>query len=458
MSEIKTYTAPTMQDALSLVRAELGSDAVILHTKQQALPRWLPWQKKQHEVEITATVNKTAKTNRSQNAIANTYAKAVSADNPKHKPSPQQEEHKTFGDLIRENQDGVELALSTIAKSAANQNRQPQQATKPSRQEDHKQILADTQSGNRKSPIPPRITSETNLSSEDLTRKLEIIQHMLQRLDHNQTDPLTRDIPAELFDIYTQLIDSEVESQVARDVIFQLKAQADPQQLSNPNAIKAMSAAWLESQFQCTPPIQPRPGQRKVISLIGPTGVGKTTTIAKLAANFRIRDGIKMGLVTVDTYRIAAVEQLRTYAEIIDLPMKVVTNPIEMRRALDEMMGLDLVLIDTAGRSPRDDLKIKELKSLLAEADVDEVLLVLSLTSGLKNLISTAEQFAEVNTSALILTKLDEAIGPGALLNVARNINLPISYITTGQNVPDDIEVSNPKQLTSLVLESTTHT
>ena len=145
-------------------------------------------------------------------------------------------------------------------------------------------------------------------------------------------------------------------------------------------------------------------------------GVGKTTTIAKLAANFRLRSGIKMGLVTVDTYRVAAVEQLRTYAEIIELPMKVVTNPLEMRRALDELAGLDLVLIDTAGRSPKDDLKIQELKSLLAEAQVDEVHLVMSLTSNVRNLEASAAKFAAAGTTALILTKLDEATGMGSVV------------------------------------------
>lgn len=105
-----------------------------------------------------------------------------------------------------------------------------------------------------------------------------------------------------------------------------------------------------------------------------------------MAANFRLRDGIKIGLVTVDTFRVAAVEQLRTYAEIIDLPMKVVTSPLEMRRTLDELVGLDLILIDTGGRSPRDELKIQELKSLLAEAQADEVHLVLSLTAGVSSL------------------------------------------------------------------------
>src|SRR5258707_11042038 len=106
----------------------------------------------------------------------------------------------------------------------------------------------------------------------------------------------------------------------------------------------------VESEHRCPPPIGTTPGRRRVVALVGATGVGKTTTIAKLAANFRLREGIRMGLVTVDTYRIAAVDQLRTYAEIIDLPMRVVTNPREMRQALDELTGLDLVLIDTAGR------------------------------------------------------------------------------------------------------------
>ena len=113
------------------------------------------------------------------------------------------------------------------------------------------------------------------------------------------------------------------------------------------------------------------------MALVGPTGVGKTTTIAKLAANFRLREKRRVGLITVDTYRIAAVEQLRTYADIIDLPMEIVSTPREMHQAVARMADLDLILMDTAGRSPRDEVKIQELKSMLAEAEPDEVHLVL---------------------------------------------------------------------------------
>ncbi|MDB4680219.1 50S ribosome-binding GTPase, partial [Planctomycetaceae bacterium] len=225
-----------------------------------------------------------------------------------------------------------------------------------------------------------------------------------------------------------------------RDLIFRLRQEAGALISENPKRARHLLTGMVERELNCSGPIQIVAQQQKVVALVGPTGVGKTTTIAKLAANFRLRDGIKMGLVTVDTYRIAAVEQLRTYAEIIDLPMKVVTNSQEMQQAMEELSDMDLVLIDTAGRSPKDELKIKELKQLLAAANVDEVHLVMSLTASVKSLLSTARNFATADVTSLILTKLDEADSLGAVLSLNRELDLPVSYLTTGQNVPDDIE------------------
>jgi flagellar biosynthesis protein FlhF len=159
-----------------------------------------------------------------------------------------------------------------------------------------------------------------------------------------------------------------------------------------------------------------------------------------------------VGLITVDTYRVAAVEQLRTYADIIDLPMEVVATPREMREAVARMSHLDLVLMDTAGRSPRDEVKIQELKSMLGEAEPDDVYLVLSSTSGAKSLVAAAERFADVGTTALLLTKLDEASSLGHLVSLVRGSRLPISYVTDGQNVPDDIQVAERGQLAKLLL------
>jgi flagellar biosynthesis protein FlhF len=188
------------------------------------------------------------------------------------------------------------------------------------------------------------------------------------------------------------------------------------------------------------------------VALVGPTGVGKTTTIAKLAAHYRLRERLRVGLITVDTYRIAAVEQLRTYADIIDLPMEVVSTPREMRQAVARLADLDLVLMDTAGRCPRDEVRIQELKSMLAEARPDEVHLVLSCVAGAAGLAKNAERFASVGTTALILTKLDEATGLGNLLPLLRTSRLPVSYLTNGQNVPDDIEAAVSDRLARRVL------
>jgi flagellar biosynthesis protein FlhF len=243
------------------------------------------------------------------------------------------------------------------------------------------------------------------------------------------------EVPGELFHLFTDLIDAEVEEDLARDLVFRVKRNCTEQQLADTAAAKALLTAMVESEIRCSGPITPSRNRRKVVALVGATGVGKTTTIAKMAANFRLREGVKIGLVTVDTYRIAAVEQLRTYAEIID-----------------ELIGLDLVLIDTAGRSPRDDLQIQELKRLLNEADVDEVQLVLNMTSSLRSLEETIKKFEPAHPTSLIMTKLDEAAGLGTLLSLSRRVPLPISYLTTGQDVPEDIEPANPARVARLVL------
>lgn len=203
----------------------------------------------------------------------------------------------------------------------------------------------------------------------------------------------------------------------------------------------------IGERLATTGPIRLEAGGRRVVALVGPTGVGKTTTLAKLAANFRLREKARVGVVTVDTYRVAAVEQLRTYAEIIDLPMEVVATPAEMRAAIDRMADLDLVLIDTAGRSPRDQTQIEELRRLLAEAAPDETHLVLSTTATADSLGEAIERFGVVRPTALLLTKLDEA--PTLDHTVAPVIasSLAVSYLTDGQNVPEDIRTARPDSL-----------
>lgn len=281
--------------------------------------------------------------------------------------------------------------------------------------------------------------------------ELDELHFMSQHLRQQSANSAIHKLPETLFKVYTDLIESDVEERVAQELLQHLRA-CETVDMHDALALRAELLRKVESDIEVTGPLQVSSGAGKVVALVGPTGVGKTTTIAKLAANFRLREHKSVGLITVDTYRIAAVEQLRTYADIIDLPMEVVSTPREMREAVARMQSLDLILMDTAGRSPRDQVRIQELKSILSEANPAEVYVVLSAVSGAKSLTTTAEKFASAGTTGIVVTKLDEATALGNLLSVRRVSNLPISYVTDGQNVPDDIQVANPRKVAELIL------
>ncbi len=267
------------------------------------------------------------------------------------------------------------------------------------------------------------------------------------RIEH-----LVPDLPGPLVPTYSALIEAEVSEVLARRIVRDVADRLEPDELHRPAAIRAATAEAVGDCLAIAPPIAAVAGARRIVALVGPTGVGKTTTVAKLAAGFKLVKGLRPGLVTVDTYRIAAVEQLRTYAEIIDLPLAVANAPSEMRRAIEGLGDVDLVLIDTAGRSPRDEVKIRELAEFLAAAGPDEVHLVLSASGGERSLRSAVERFASVHADRLILTKLDEAEGLGGVFSVVVTADRPVSYITTGQAVPDDIEPARRGRLARLIL------
>jgi flagellar biosynthesis protein FlhF len=180
-----------------------------------------------------------------------------------------------------------------------------------------------------------------------------------------------------------------------------------------------------------------------------------TTTIAKLAANLILKEKHSVGLITIDTYRIAAIDQLKRYADIIGAPLRVVANPDEIAGAVAAMRDREFVLIDTAGRSPSDTLKLSELRNFIQVAGADEVHAVLSATSSQPCIEHALDRFGQVRIDRIIFTKLDETEHVGVLLNVLHKVNKPLSYVTTGQDVPDDIEVARGRRLAQLILGST---
>jgi flagellar biosynthesis protein FlhF len=303
----------------------------------------------------------------------------------------------------------------------------------------------------RDAPRPPR--AEPPALPHEVQSQLSHLHAMVQKLCRQSQVATGRpDLPEELFRLFADLLDSDLSEEFARELVERVQAESGGVELSDLAAAKARIARMIEAEIAASGPIQVLPGRRRLAALVGPTGVGKTTTIAKLAAHYKLREKRRVGLITVDTYRIAAVEQLRTYADIIDLPMQVVSTPREMREAVGRMANLDLVLLDTAGRSPKDEVRIQELRAFLSEAEADEIHLVLSSMCGARALEQTAERFAAVGTTALLLTKLDETSGLGNILPVLRSSKLPLSYLTNGQNVPDDIEVADARRLARLIL------
>ncbi|PAY18547.1 flagellar biosynthesis protein FlhF [Rhodopirellula sp. SM50] len=221
--------------------------------------------------------------------------------------------------------------------------------------------------------------------------------------------------------------------------------------------------SWLEQlqrsvarEIRLSGAIRLNPGERRIVALIGPTGVGKTTTVAKLAAGFRIQSKRRVGLLTIDTFRIAAVQQLQAYAQIMDLPMSVVESTDQMRGAIDQLGDVDLILIDTAGRSPKGDMSIAGLAELLRTAQPDETHLVISATSTAAVVQSALDGFAAARPTAAILSKLDETPYTAGVLSALTSsrdrLGLPISYVTNGQHVPDDIAVATAQRLTERLI------
>jgi len=405
---LKTYQAQSMSEALAMVKKDLGRDAVILHTRSFKKGGVFGLGGKS-VVEITAATD--------VNVLPARRGRAT--EQRPSRPSAAGEPGGGRASALDRNEPPHPASAGTVAGASAG--------------------------------AAAGLTDSVSLS--ELRGELGQLRSMVADLVRETRFAHGPSLPEELFQAYQSLLENQVAEEIAYQVLDSLRRRLGPEQLRDEQAVRTELQRVIEASLPVAGGIElPATGRPRVVAFVGPTGVGKTTTIAKLAANFRLRGRLRVGLITIDTYRIAAVDQLRTYAEILDVPLEVVLTPKELRAAVGAMRDRDIVLIDTAGRSQNDTIRINELKSFLAAAEPDEIHLVLASTANEKALLQAVEKFGQVRIDRLIFTKLDEAVGFGVILNVLKRVNKALSYVTMGQDVPDDIAAGRSRDLAALIL------
>ncbi len=253
--------------------------------------------------------------------------------------------------------------------------------------------------------------------------------------------------------LYNTMLDNEVSEKNANQIIDEIEKNVKP----NMPFDYALSSIYQKMVLKFGKPASIMPPQNgvKVIFFVGPTGVGKTTTIAKIASKFIVDDKKKVALLTADTYRIAAAEQLRTYANILEVPFRVIYSPEEIAQVLENFTGYDYIIVDTSGHSYQNEEQKANTNELIHSVDglaEKEVFLVLSATTKYRDLVRIVDSYSQVTDYKLIFTKLDETSAMGNLLNIKLYTGASLSYVTCGQNVPDDIEEFNPQKTVKKLL------
>ncbi len=287
---------------------------------------------------------------------------------------------------------------------------------------------------------------------EELSRKVDDLVRSNQNVAQSMRRGDLPEMPAALQEAYTALLEREVPEPQARRLAQGAYEALRGEELKNPVLVRGQIRQGLEKALRHAGPVTLTPGRCRVVALVGPTGVGKTTTIAKLATHFRHAQRRRVGLVTIDTYRMGAKEQLQQYADLLGLPMRVALTPGDLKRAVHEMSDRDLVLVDTAGHSQKELLKLNEVKAFLAAAGPHETHLVLSLGSHPRNLRHVLDVYKTLQVNRLLLTKLDEAVAFGGILDVAATSEMAFSYATSGQEVTERVGLAESARLARLVL------
>ena len=421
---IKKYKAQTEKEAILLAKEELGPNAIVMNVKT-IKPNGLMRLFKKPRVELTAAidddVNEEAATTERHKTTQNNIKSDEKID---LKPEKQNEEkeHVLFGQAFSDSRDeyseeaqnAIEEKINSIAR-----------------------LLEQQMKTNAKNETSIKEVADQAIASGEAMK--------VQEKESEKTGSKIVDL------VIHQLLESEVNEAHAREIIEELTLKDDKQPIDNILANVYQKIVLKLGEIKTLKPGEKKP---KLVFFVGNTGVGKTTTMAKLASMCTLGMKLKCAMFSIDTYRIAAIEQLKTYANILSAPMEVVYTPEEMADSVEKFKNYDLILVDTAGRSHKSEEQKEDLKQILDSVkDYEkEVFLVVSATVKYADLLSIANTYGELFDYSLIFTKLDETNGLGSILNLKLDTGKPLSYVTWGQNVPDDIGVLDPQIIAKKLL------
>jgi len=455
---VKTFEAVDMSEALKMVKAELGPDAMILSSKKERRRGILGFFSKP-VVQVTAALEV-----RQQRPAANPYRE----EQERHRSAKEELENSMLAPLARELKDlrdKVEMLSRRepapesfdSRKEASAPQAAPEVAVKPPQEkapfnpkaipkqdlEEMKQLLFKTLAANGAG------------TAEAATTKREVAEALKAKVAAavSGEKPLSGragGLRQALRTIVNDLHRKGLERGAVRTLMEQVRPEASKG--GTVDTLRESLPSAFANVIKCAGPLTLKKSAPRIIALVGPTGVGKTTTVAKLAALYALRDGHRAALITIDNFRVGAVEQLKTYARIMGLPLEVAATPAELEAAIELHGDKELILIDTAGRSPKDQEKIDELKGFLESRFAIEIHLCLAATTRDREVQDIVERFGILPVSRVIFTKLDESESFGSIVNAHLRTKFPLSYFTTGQRVPEDLEIATAGRLAGLVL------
>jgi flagellar biosynthesis protein FlhF len=445
---VKRYVVDSMPDALQRIRSDLGKDAVILNTKEIRSGGFLGLFGKK-KIEVIAAIDSNGQaaapvSPKPNGAAGASFAAAVAAAASPVSGSTMSVPMSTVASAYgRESQSSITGPSST-----------PKVSSLATMDEVLQPPIPVINPAPQQQPAPMSVSAGAARSKpkEDmLLEEIKQMKEMMARLSVKISDePL---YPEEISKYRDRLLDHEIEEDLV-ERILRLAAEdytAEHSPRTEEYARETVSRQLKELLTSTSSKAIEK--DTRIAHFVGPTGVGKTTTIAKLAAEQVLKYNRKVGFITSDTYRIAAVEQLKTYATILNIPLEVVFSPQELVKAFQHLQDRELIFMDTAGRNFRNPMYVSELNSLLQARGKSETFLVMSLTSKYKDMKAITDNFAKFRLDKVLFTKMDETRTYGSVLNLLYDFPLQLSYMTNGQNVPDDILEADEEQLINRILE-----